>query len=64
MTSVATDAADDVRSVVLFLGAVVLSMAYLAAVLASLVLVIAERSIESGKFAKLVTLELILALGD
>ena len=64
MPSVTADTADDAGRVVLLLGAVVLAVANLAAVLACLVLVITERSVESSKFAKLVTLQFVLALGN
>lgn len=64
MTSVTTDTADNIGCVVLLFGTVVLSMTDLAAVLASLVLVVTQGSVESGKLAKLVSLELVLALGD
>jgi hypothetical protein len=64
MSSVTADTADDAGCVVLLLGAVVLAVANLPAVLACLVLVITERSVESSKFAKLVTLQFVLALGN
>jgi hypothetical protein len=64
VTSLSTDAADDARSEVLLLRAVVFAMADLAAVLAGLVLVVTKGTVESGKLTKLVTLELVLALGN
>ena len=64
VAGVAADAADDVGGVVLTLGAVVLAVANLAAVLAGLVLVISQSTVERGEFSKLVTLELVLAFGD
>lgn len=64
MASVATDSADDAGGVVLLLGAVVLAMSDLTTVLASLVLVVTERAVQSSKLTELVTLELILAFGD
>ncbi len=64
MAGVAADAADDVRRVVLLLGAVVLAMSDLAAVLARLVFVVAECSVQGSKLTKLVPLELVLAFGD
>jgi hypothetical protein len=64
VAGVATHAADDAGGVVLALGAVVLPVADLAAVLACLVLVVTEGTVEGGELAKLVTLELVLAFGD
>jgi hypothetical protein len=61
---VTTDTADDASSVVLSLRAVVLAVANLATVLASLVLVISEGTVECGEFSQLVALELILAFRD
>lgn len=61
MTSVATDATDNARSVVLFLRAVVLAVTDLATVLASLVLVVSEGTVECGEFSELVSLEFVLA---
>lgn len=58
---VTTDTADDASSVVLSLRAVVLAVANLATVLASLVLVISEGTVECGEFSELVALELVLA---
>ena len=64
MAGVAADATDDVGGVVLGLRAVVLAMPDFAAVLAGLVLVVAEGTVEGGEFAELVALELVLAFGD
>jgi hypothetical protein len=64
MTSVATDTANDVGSEILGVRAVILAMANFAAVLASLVLVVTKGTVEGGKFTQLVSLELVLALGD
>lgn len=61
MTSVATDATDDACSEVLLLRAVVLAMTDLATVLASLVLVVSEGTVERGEFTELVSLEFVLA---
>lgn len=61
VTSVATDSADDVCGEVALLGAVVLPVADLATILASLVLVVTERTVKSRKLSQLVTLELVLA---
>jgi hypothetical protein len=64
MPGVTADTADDVGSIVLLLGAVVLAVSDLAAVLACLVLIITEGAVQRGKLAKLVPLELVLALGN
>jgi hypothetical protein len=61
MASVATDATDNTSSVVLFLRAVVLAVADLATVLASLVLVVSEGTVERSEFSELVSLEFVLA---
>jgi hypothetical protein len=63
VSGVATDTADDIGCVVACLWAVVLAVTDLATVLAGLVLVVTEGAVESSKFTKLVTLELILRLG-
>lgn len=64
MAGVTADTADDASSVVLLLGTVVLAMSNLPAVLACLVLVVAESSVQRSKLAQLVTLQLVLALGN
>ena len=64
MTGVAADTADDVGSVVLLLGTVVLAVTNLPAVLACLVLVVTQGSVQRSKLAQLVTLELVLTLGN
>ena len=61
MSSLATDTANDASRVVLLLRAVVLPVADLATILAGLVLVVSEGTVKSGKFAKLVALQLVLA---
>lgn len=61
---IATHTTDDASSEVLLLRTVVLAMTDLATVLACLVLVVTEGSIESSKLAKLVTLELVLPFGN
>jgi hypothetical protein len=61
MTSITADTTDNVCCKVALLGAIVLAMADLTAVLASLVLIVTECSVESSELTKLVTLELILA---
>ncbi|KAI6776350.1 hypothetical protein HG530_000295 [Fusarium avenaceum] len=57
MACVSTDTADDAGSEVLFLRAVVLAMTNLATVLASLVLIVSQGTVECGEFSKLVALE-------
>ncbi len=64
MAGVSTGSADDVGSEVLFLGAVVLAVTDLATVLTSLVLIVTQSTVQGSEFSKLVTLELILTLGD
>ena len=64
MASVATDTTDDVGSEVALLGAVILAMANLATVLASLVLIITKGTVKSGEFSQLITLKLVLAFGN
>lgn len=64
VASIAADTADNVGCEVLFLWAVVLPVADHAAVLASLVLIIAKGTVEGRKFSKLVALQFILAFGN
>ena len=64
MSSLSTDTANDAGSVVLLLGTVVLAMTDLTTILAGLIFVVAESTVERGELAKLVTLEFILAFGD
>lgn len=61
---VTADTADDAGSVVLLLRAVVLAVSNLATVLASLVFIIAERSVQGSKLTELVALQLVLAFGN
>lgn len=61
MACIAAHTTDDASSEVLLLRTVVLAMTDLTTILASLILVITKRSIESSKLAKLITLELVLA---
>jgi hypothetical protein len=61
---VTADTANDASSEVLCLRAVELAMSDLATVLASLVFVVTQGTVESGKFTELVALELVLAFGD
>jgi hypothetical protein len=61
MSCISTDATDDVGREVALLWTIVLSVTNLTAVLASLVLVVSERTVECCKLTKLVALELVLA---
>lgn len=61
MAGVTTDTADDVGREVLLLRTVVLAMTDLAAVLACLVLVVTQGTVQGSKLTQLVTLELVLA---
>jgi hypothetical protein len=56
-----TDTADDACGEVLLLRAVVLAVTDFTTVLAGLVLVVAERTVERGKLTELVSLEFVLA---
>jgi hypothetical protein len=64
VTSVTADTTDDVGGEVLGVRAVVLAVANFAAVLASLVFIVAEGTVECGEFTQLVALELVLTLRD
>lgn len=64
MAGIATDTTDDAGGVVLAFGAVVFAVTNLATILAGLVLVVAQGTVESGKLAKLVSLKLILSFGN
>lgn len=64
MTGIVADATNYASSVVLSIGTVIFAMANLATVLAGLVFVITQSTVERGEFSKLVTLELILAFGN
>jgi hypothetical protein len=64
VTSLTTDTTDDASRVVLFLWAVVFAMTDFTAVLAGLVLVVSEGTVESGELTKLVTLEFVLTFGN
>jgi hypothetical protein len=64
VTGISTDAADDSGGEVLGVRAVVLAVTDFAAVLTGLVLVVTEGTVERGKLAQLVTLELVLAFRD
>jgi hypothetical protein len=60
MAGITTHTADDIVGIILALGTVILAVSNLATVLASLVLVVTESTVQSSKFSKLVSLELVL----
>ena len=62
VTSLTADTANDACSEVLLLGAVVLAVTDFTTVLAGLVLIVAEGTVERGKLTELVALEFVLAL--
>lgn len=64
VAGVATHSADDAGGEILLLRAVVLAVSYLATVLASLVFIVTQSSIQSSELTELVTLQFVLALGD
>ena len=64
MAGVAADATDDVGGKVLCVRAVVFAVSDFAAVLAGLVLVVTEGTVECGELAGLIALELVLTFGD
>lgn len=64
MASVTAHATDDVRSDVTLVRAIVLSVAELSAVLAGLVLVVTEGTVQGGELSKLATLEFVLSFGS
>jgi hypothetical protein len=64
MSSLTADTTDDAGGEVLLLRAVVLSVTDLAAVLASLVLVVTKGTVKGGELTELVALKFILAFGD
>lgn len=64
MTSIATDTANDVGCEVLSLGAIVFPVTDHTAVLAGLVLVVTQGTVEGRKLAQLVALELVLTFGN
>jgi hypothetical protein len=64
VSCVAANTTDDAGGVVLTLGTVVLAVANLATVLAGLVLIISESTVEGGQFSQLIALQLILAFRD
>jgi hypothetical protein len=64
VSSITTSAANYARSVVLLLGTVILAVADLTAVLASLVLVVTEGTVQGSKLAQLVALQFVLSFGD
>lgn len=60
MSSLATDTADNASGKVLLLRAIVFAMTDFTTVLACLVLVVAESSVECGELTELVALEFVL----
>lgn len=64
MSSVATHTTYDVGGEVLLLGTIILAMADLSAVLARLVLVVTQGSVERRQFSELIPLQFVLAFGD
>lgn len=64
MSSVAADATDNVGGEVFGVRAVVLAVTDFTAVLASLVLVVTESTVESSQLTQLVALELVLTFGN
>jgi hypothetical protein len=64
VTGLSTDATDDAGREILLLRAIVFTMTNLTAVLAGLVLVVTESTVESGELTKLVPLKFVLAFGD
>lgn len=61
MSSLTTDTTDNTGSEILLLWAVVLAVTDFTAVLAGLVLVVTEGTVEGSKLTKLVALEFVLA---
>jgi hypothetical protein len=64
MTCVTTDPANNACREVLALRAVVLPVTDLTTVLAGLVLIVSEGTVESSQLTQLVTLELVLTFGN
>lgn len=64
MACIATDTTDDIRREVALFRAVKLSVTDLAAVLASLIFIVTEGTVKSGKLTELVALEFVLSLGN
>lgn len=64
VAGIATHTANDAGSEILLLRAVVLAVSDLAAILAGLVLIVTEGSVQSSQLTKLVTLQFVLALGN
>lgn len=64
VTCVTTDATDDACRVVLLLRAIVFSVTNLSTILTRLVLIVTQRSVQSGQLTQLVALELVLAFRD
>lgn len=61
MSGAPADTTDDVSSKVALLRALILPVTDVAAVLTDLILVVSKGSVKCGKFAKLITLVIVLA---
>ncbi len=64
MSSLTTDTTDDARGEVLLLRTIIFAVTNLSAVLAGLVLVVTQGTVEGCELTKLVALEFVLAFGD
>ena len=62
MPSIAAGAANDVGSKVALLGTVIFTVTDTTTVLANLIFVVAKRTVQRSKFAKLVALVVVLTL--
>ena len=60
MASVATGAANNIGSKVALLGTVIFAVTDTTAVLANLIFVVAKRTVQRSKFAKLIALVIVL----
>lgn len=63
VSGASADTADDVRCKVTLLRTVVLAVTYSTTVLANLVFIVAESTVQGGKLAQLITFVVVLALG-
>jgi hypothetical protein len=64
VASAPANTTNDVSSKVALFGAVIFAMSDVAAVLADLVLVIAESAVEGSEFAELIAFVIVLAFGS
>lgn len=60
VTSITADATDDTRSEVALLGTIIFTVTNLTTVLAGLVLIVTESTIQSSKLTELIALEFVL----